>query len=126
MYRDNGTLSPHSLQYCPMNHCVRNTTSRRSVFEKLRNRETIFLILVLLKSGMENSIIQKLNAEVDRIMGNKLLPAKSRQRYEQVHKLFNEWQNEKKSSSFSEEILIVYFNEKICFLTFTNHASFGS
>ena len=61
---------------------------------------------------MENSIIQELNAEVDRIIGNKLLPAKSRKRYEQVYKLFTEWQSEKKCSSFSEEILIVYLNEK--------------
>ena len=61
---------------------------------------------------MENSIIQELNAEVDRIIGNKLLPAKSRKRYEQVYQLFTEWQSEKKCSSFSEEILIVYLNEK--------------
>ena len=45
---------------------------------------------------MENSIIQELNTEVDRITGNKLLPAKSRQRYEEVYKLFIECQNEKK------------------------------
>ena len=69
-------------------------------------------------------IIQKLNAEADRIIGNKLLPVKSRPRYEQVYKLFIEWQNEKKCSPFSEEILIVYYNEKICLLIFTNHASF--
>ena len=37
-----------------------------------------FLIIVSLKSGMENSIIQEINAEADRIIGNKLLPAKSR------------------------------------------------
>ena len=61
---------------------------------------------------MENSIIQELNAEADRIIGNKLLPAKSQKRYEQVYKLFTEWQSEKKISSFSKEILIVYFNEK--------------
>ena len=51
-----------------MNHCVRNTTSRRSVFKKLRNSEIIFLIIVSLKSGMENSIIQELNAQADRII----------------------------------------------------------
>ena len=107
-----------------MNHCVRNPTSRRTVFEKLRNSEITFLIIISLKSGMENSIIQELSAEADRIIDNKLLLAKSRQRYAHVYKLFIEWQNEKKSSSFSEEILIVYFNEKICFLIFTNHASF--
>ena len=39
---------------------------------------------------MENSIIQELNAEADRIIDNTLLPAKSRQRYEQVYKLFIE------------------------------------
>ena len=61
---------------------------------------------------MENSIINELNAEAERIIGNKLLPAKSRKRYEQVYKLFTEWQSKKKWSSFSEEILIVYFNEK--------------
>ena len=61
---------------------------------------------------MENSIIQELNAEADRIIGNTLLPAKSRKRYERVYKLFTEWQSEKKCSSCSEEILIVYFNEK--------------
>ena len=96
MFSDNGTRSPRSLQYWPMNHCVRNTTLRRSVFETLRNSEIVFLIIVSLQSGMENSIIQELNAEVDRIIGNKLLPAKSRQRYEQVYKVFIEWQNEKK------------------------------
>ena len=106
-----------------MNHCVQNTTSRCSVFKKLRNREVLLLILVSLKSGMENLIIQKLNAEAERIMVNKLLPAKSGQRYEQVYKLFIEWQDEEKCSSFYEEILIVYFNEKNCFLIFTNHAS---
>ena len=62
MYGDNSTLSPRSPQYWPMNHCVQNTTPRRSVFEKLRNSEIIFLIIVSLKSGMENSIIQELNA----------------------------------------------------------------
>ena len=61
---------------------------------------------------MENSIIQELNAEADRIIGHKLLKAKSRKRYEQVYKLFTEWQSEKKCSSFSEEILIVYFKRK--------------
>ena len=61
---------------------------------------------------MENSIIQELNAEADRIIGNRLLPAKSRKRYEHVYKLFTEWQSEKKCPSFSEEILIKYFNEK--------------
>ena len=96
IYSDKGTLSPRSLHYWPMNHCVQNTTSRRSVFENLRNSEIIFLIIVSLKSVMENSIIQELNAEANRIIGNKLLPAKSRQRYEQVYKLFIEWQNEKK------------------------------
>ena len=75
-YSDRGTLVQRqrypflsrSLQYWPMNHCVRNTTSRRSLFKKLRNREIIFLIIVSLKSGMENSIIQELNAEADRII----------------------------------------------------------
>ena len=61
---------------------------------------------------MENSIIQGLNAEADRIIGNKLLPAQSRKRYEQVYKLFTEWQSKKNVLRFSEEILIVYFNEK--------------
>ena len=61
---------------------------------------------------MDNSIIQELNAEADRIIGNRLLPAKFRKRYEHVYNLFTEWQSEKKCSSFSEEILIVYFNEK--------------
>ena len=71
-----------------MSHCVQNTTPRRSVFEKLRNNKIIFLIIVSLKSEMENSVIQELNAKADRIIGNTLLPAKSRQRYEQVYKLF--------------------------------------
>ena len=71
-----------------MNHCVRNTTSRRSVFEKLGNSEIIFLIIISLKSGMENSIIQELNAEADRI------------------------------------ILLFFFSVVICFVIFTNHASF--
>ena len=66
------------------------------MFEKLRNSEIIFLIIVSLKSGMENLIIRELNAEADRIIGNKLLPAKSLQQYEQVYKLFIEWQNKKK------------------------------
>ena len=61
---------------------------------------------------MVNSIIQELNSEADRIIGNKLLPAKSRKQYEQVYKLFTKWQSGKKCFSFSEEILIVYFNEK--------------
>ena len=60
---------------------------------------------------MENLIIQELNAEADRTIGNKLLPVKSRKRYEQVYKLLTEWQSEKKCCSFSEEILIVYFDE---------------
>ena len=34
---------------------------------------------------MENSVIQEFNADADRIIANKLLPAKSRQRYEQVY-----------------------------------------
>ena len=89
-YSDNGTLSPRSLQHLPMNHCVQNTTPRRAVFEMLRNSKIIFLIIVSLKSGMENSIIQELNAEADKIIGNTLLPAKSRQRYEQVYKRFIE------------------------------------
>ena len=93
-YSDKGTLSPRSrnvqrqryplprsLRYWPMKHCIQNTTSRRSVFEKLSNSEIIFSIIVSLKSGMENSIIQEFNAEADRIIANKLLPAKSRQRY---------------------------------------------
>ena len=88
MYSDNGTLSPCSLQYWLMNHCVQNTTSRRSLFEKLRNSEIIFLIIVSLKSRMKNSIIQELNAEVDRIIGNKLFAVKSWQRYDQVYKLY--------------------------------------
>ena len=49
-YSDKGTLVQRQwyplpsrfLQYWPMNHCVRNTTSRRSVFEKLRNSEILF------------------------------------------------------------------------------------
>ena len=102
-YSDRGTLvqrqryplPSRSLQYWPMNHRIRNTNSRRSVFKKLRNSEIIFLIIVSLKSGMENSIIQELNAEVDRIIGNKLLPVKFRKRYEHVYKLFIEWQREK-------------------------------
>ena len=75
---------------------------------------------------MENSIIQELNAEADRINGNKLLPAKSRKRYEHVYKLFTEWQSEKKCSSFSEEILIVYFNEKAKKLKPSSHWSIYS
>ena len=39
---------------------------------------------------MDNSIMQELNAEADRIIGNTLLPAKPRQQYEQVYKLFIE------------------------------------
>ena len=66
---------------------------------------------------MENSIIQELNAEADKIIGNKLLPAKSRQRYEHVYKLFIEWHNEKKCSSVSEEILIVYLIKKFVSLS---------
>ena len=80
-----------------MNHCVRNTTAWRSVFEQLKNSEMTFLIIVSLKSRMENSIIQELSAETDRIIGNKLLPALSRERYAQVYKLFIEWQNEKET-----------------------------
>ena len=49
---------------------------------------------------MKNSIIQELNAEADRIIGNRLLPAKSRKRYEQVYKLFTEWQSEKNGLRF--------------------------
>ena len=40
------------------------------MFEKLRNSEIIFLMIVSLKSGMENSMIQELNAEADRIMSS--------------------------------------------------------
>ena len=36
----------------------------------------IFLMIVSLKSGRENLIIQELNAEAVRIIGNKLLAAK--------------------------------------------------
>ena len=43
-------------------------TSRRSVFKNLRNSEVIFLIIVSLKSGMKNSLIQELNAQADRII----------------------------------------------------------
>ena len=97
MYSDNGSLCSRSLQYWPMEHCVRNTTSRRSVFEKLRNSEMTFLIIVSLKSGKENSIIQELSAEADRIIGNRLLPAKSRWRKNLIphlHKTcFISWHN---------------------------------
>ena len=48
------------------------TFERWEMFEKLRNSEIIFFIIVSLKSGMENSIIHELNAEADRIIGNKL------------------------------------------------------
>ena len=58
---------------------------------------------------MENSIIQELNAEADRIIGKKLLPAKS---WKSWKSFATEWQSEKKCSSFFEEIFIVYFNEK--------------
>ena len=51
-------------------------------------------MIVSLKSRMENSIIQELNAEVDRIIGNKLLLEKFRKRYEHVDKLFIKWQSE--------------------------------
>ena len=54
MHSDNGTLSPRSLQYWPINHRVQNTTSQRSMFEELRNSEIILLIIVSLKSGMKN------------------------------------------------------------------------
>ena len=63
------------------------------MFKKLRNSEIIFFIIVSLKSEMENSIIQELNAEADRIIDNTLLPAKSRERYKQVYKLFIELPN---------------------------------
>ena len=61
---------------------------------------------------MKNSILQELNAEADRIIGNKLLPAKSRKRYKQVYKLFTEWQSEKKCSSFSYHFNNCTFNFK--------------
>ena len=67
--------------YTSINHSVQKTTSRRSVFEEFRHSERIF---VSLKSGMDNLDIQELIAEADRIIANKLLPAKSRQRYEGV------------------------------------------
>ena len=40
--RQRYTLPSRSLQYWLMNHCVRNTTSRRSVLEKLINSEIVF------------------------------------------------------------------------------------
>ena len=61
-------LPSRSLQYWPMSHRVLNTTPRRSVFEKLSNSKIIFLTIVSVKSVMENSIIQELNAEADRII----------------------------------------------------------
>ena len=54
--RQRYTLPSRSLQYWPMNHCVRNTTYGVQYLK-------IFLIIFLLQSGMENSIIQELNAE---------------------------------------------------------------
>ena len=62
--------------------------------------------------NINDLIINKLNAEADKIIADKLLPAKSRQRYEQTYQQFIEWQKEKKCASFSEEIFIVFFNEK--------------
>ena len=37
--------------------------------------------------------MEELNAEVDRIIANKLLPAKTGQRYEQVYKQTNGFRN---------------------------------
>ena len=70
------------------------------------------LCTCFVKIGMEDSVIQKSNAEADRNIANNLMPAKSQLRYEHVYKIFIEWQNENKFSSFSEDILIVYFDEK--------------
>ena len=48
--------------------------------------------------SLRRSVVENIfdHAEADRIIGDKLLPAKSRKRYEQVYKLFTEWQSEKK------------------------------
>ncbi len=43
----------------------------------------------------------------------KLLPAKSKARYEQVYYSFQQWKEEKKTTSNSERVLLAYFTELI-------------
>ena len=70
------------------------------------------LSIVMEDENINDSIILKLNAEADKIIADKLLLAKSRQRYEKTYQQFIEWQKEKKCASFSKEILIVFLMKK--------------
>lgn len=46
-----------------------------------------------------------------RLAMNNLLPAKSRERYEIVYRKFMDWRNKNNVQSFSEQVLIAYFEE---------------
>src|SRR5436190_9161851 len=47
----------------------------------------------------------------DKLAIDKLLPAKSKGEYEQVYEWFMNWRGNNNVSSFSENVLIVYFEE---------------
>lgn len=55
-------------------------------------------------------MIRNFEAESKLIINN-LLPEKSCEVYQNVYKTFMQWHQQHKASSFSENILIVYFNE---------------
>lgn len=49
--------------------------------------------------------------QMARITTENLLPAKSKKVYESVYKSFMEWRDSKKTSSFSENVILAYFGE---------------
>lgn len=58
------------------------------------------------------SVISSQNSEDEESPNSSVLPKKSAKRYEEVYNMFLEWQQKKRETSFSEDVLSEYFEEQ--------------
>lgn len=62
-------------------------------------------------SSDEEETIRDFEIEAQTVINEKILPAKSVNRYNLVYETFMKWKNENKANSFEENILICYFKD---------------
>lgn len=60
---------------------------------------------------MENLTPPKFVEQIPRAANNNLLSSKSAEAYEEFYTQFMDWRDKNTTSSFSENVLIVYFDE---------------
>ena len=59
-----------------------------------------------------DEVPQDIFAEAEQVKSN-LLPNKSKDQYEKEYQLFNTWKKSKNVSIVNEDVLLVYFSQKV-------------